>query len=103
MPSNKKDSSRKGKDLKIAIVGLGYVGLPTAVLFAEAGFNVTGCEMKKESVRMINDGISPLTDLNLDERVKDVVARKKLVATSDTVTATKENDVIIIIVPTPTK
>jgi len=103
MPSNKKESPRKGKDLKIAIVGLGYVGLPTAVLFAEAGFNVTGCEMKKESVRMINDGISPLTDLNLDERVKDVVARKKLVATSDTVTATKENDVIIIIVPTPTK
>jgi nucleotide sugar dehydrogenase len=103
MPSNKKESSRKGKDLKIAIVGLGYVGLPTAVLFAEAGFKVTGCEMKKESVRMINDGISPLTDLNLDERVKDVVARKMLVATSDTVTATKENDVIIIIVPTPTK
>ena len=73
------------------------------MLFAEAGFNVTGCEMKKESVRMINDGISPLTDLNLDERVKKSWPEKKLVATSDTVTATKKNDVIIIIVPTPTK
>lgn len=98
-----KQSTRKSKDLKIAVIGLGYVGLPTAVLFAEAGFNVTGCEMKKESVRMINAGLSPLTDLNLDERVKDVVTRKKLVATSDTVAATKKNDVIIIIVPTPTK
>ena len=98
-----KQSVKKGKDLKIAIVGLGYVGLPTAVLFAEAGFDVTGCEMKPEFVRMINEGISPLTDLNLDERVRDVVKRKKLVATSDTVAATKKNDVIIIIVPTPLK
>ena len=96
-------TTRRSKDIKIAIVGLGYVGLPTAVLFAEAGFNVTGCELKEESVRMINAGISPLSDLNLDERVKDVVARKKLVATSDTIAATKKNDVIIIIVPTPTK
>jgi nucleotide sugar dehydrogenase len=100
---NAGQSSRNSKGLKIAIIGLGYVGLPTAVLFAEAGFDVTGCEMKPEFIRIINEGLSPLTDLNLDERVRDVVAKKKLVATSDTVAATRKNDVIIIIVPTPLK
>jgi nucleotide sugar dehydrogenase len=91
------------EELKVAIVGLGYVGLPTAVLFAEAGFQVLGCDVKQESIDRINRGESPLKDLDLDDRVKQVVNVGALKATNDVVEATKRSDVIIIIVPTPTK
>ncbi len=90
-------------NLRIAIVGLGYVGLPTAVLFAEAGFRVIGVDTRKDSVEMINKCDCPLKDLDLDERLAKVVKEKKLAATTDTVWATREADVILIIVPTPTK
>jgi nucleotide sugar dehydrogenase len=90
-------------DLKLAIIGLGYVGLPTAVLFAEAGFDVLGCELKQEAVDKINRGESPLKDLNLDDRVKEMVSAGRLRAITDATEATKRCDIVIIIVPTPTK
>ena len=64
--------SLKGKirdrSAKLCIIGIGYVGLPTAVFFAEKGFNVVGCDIKEDFVSMINGGRSPLEDLDLGER-----------------------------------
>jgi nucleotide sugar dehydrogenase len=89
------------KSARIAVIGLGYVGLPTAVNFAENGFSVIGVNRTQEKVDVINAGGCYLTDLNLDERVRRLVGLRKLTATIDTAGATRESDVIIITVPTP--
>jgi len=89
------------KSAVISVVGLGYVGLPTAVSFAEKGFRVIGADKKKDIVDLINRGGCHLKDLDLDERVKKVVRSKRLSATTDTSEATRKSDAILIIVPTP--
>ncbi len=91
----------ENKSAVICIIGLGYVGLPTAVSFAENGFTVIGADMKSHIVELINRGGCHLKDLDLDERIKKVVTEKKLSATTNTAEATRKSDVIIIIVPTP--
>ena len=95
------DQKIKNKTARIAIIGLGYVGLPTAVNFAENGFSVIGVNRTQDKVDLINAGGCYLTDLNLDERVRRLVKLGKLTATTDTVEATRKSDVIIITVPTP--
>ena len=89
------------KTARIAVIGLGYVGLPTAVNFAENGFNVIGVNRTQHKVDLINAGGCYLTDLNLGERVKRLVALHKITATTNTADATRGSDVIIITVPTP--
>jgi len=95
------DKAIRDKSARIAVIGMGYVGLPTAVNFAENGFSVIGVSRTREKVNAINQGCCYLKDLNIDERVKGVVRRKKLTATTDTTEATKKSDVIVITVPTP--
>ena len=85
----------------ITVIGLGYVGLPTAVFFARNGFNVIGVDVDTRKIELINKGISPLKDLNLDEEVKSTVQAKRLSATNDATSAVQKSDVILIIVPTP--
>ena len=46
----------KNKDAHIGVVGLGYVGLPLAVEFAKAGFNVSGIEIDENKISAINNG-----------------------------------------------
>ena len=95
------DQKIENKTAGIAVVGLGYVGLPTAVNFAENGFSVIGVNRTQRKVDLINVGGCYLSDLNLDERVKSLVELGKLTATTDTADATRKSDVIIITVPTP--
>ncbi len=91
----------ENKSAIIAVIGLGYVGLPTAVNFAENGFTVIGVTRTPQKVDALNSGACYLTDLNIDERVANVVRRGQLSATTDTAEATQKSDVIIITVPTP--
>ena len=91
----------RNKTAGIAVIGLGYVGLPTAINFAENGFSVIGVNRTQSKVDLINAGGCYLSELNLDERVKRLVQLGKLTATTDTVEATHKSDVIIITVPTP--
>ena len=91
----------KTRTAKIGIVGLGYVGLPTAIFFAENGFNVIGVEINEKNLKKINQGLSPLGELNLDSRLSKVVNDNNLFATSDIKWATRKSDIIISIVPTP--
>ena len=53
----------KDKKARIAILGLGYVGLPLAVVFGEAGFNVTGIDPDVRKVDSLNKGISYIPDV----------------------------------------
>ncbi len=91
----------ENRNIRICVVGLGYVGLPTAIFFAEQGFNVLGVEINEQKISTINQGISTIGELGLDSRLSKVVQDKKLIATSNLVNSTKNSDVILIIVPTP--
>ena len=88
-------------DANICVVGLGYVGLPTAIFFAEKGFNIIGVSIDDEKVAMINKGISPIKELNLDSRLFKIIKEGKFIATINLEEATLRSDIIIIIVPTP--
>ena len=84
----------------IGIIGLGYVGLPLAVNFAEAGIKVIGFEKSKEKADLVNKGDNYIGDIR-DAVLREVVVDKlKLEATTDE-TRMKECDALIIAVPTP--
>lgn len=89
----------KNKDAKMAILGLGYVGLPLAVVFAEAGFNVTGIDPDKRKIDAIAKGESYIPDVK-NEAVAKLVKAGKLSATTD-FSILKEMDAVSICVPTP--
>ncbi len=84
---------------RVAVLGLGYVGLPLAVLFGEAGFEVTGVDPDVRKVEAINQGKSYIPDVPT-EKVARLVEAGKLKATSD-YAALQEVDAVSICVPTP--
>ena len=83
----------------VGIVGLGYVGLPLAVNFAEAGVKVIGFEKSNEKADKINNGTNYIKDIR-DAVLREVVDKVTLTATTD-FTRMKECDALIIAVPTP--
>ena len=87
------------QDAHIGVVGLGYVGLPLAVEFAKAGFNVSGIEIDENKVSSINNGENYISDID-DSLMIDLVKKGKLKATNDT-SIISELDAISICVPTP--
>jgi UDP-N-acetyl-D-glucosamine dehydrogenase len=89
----------KNKKAKVAVIGLGYVGLPTAVELAKAGFFVFGIDIKEERVNKVNQGDSYVSDISGKE-LKEVIEKDKLKASSDH-SLLKEADVILVCVPTP--
>jgi UDP-N-acetyl-D-glucosamine dehydrogenase len=50
----------QAKTAKVAVIGLGYVGLPVASMLADVGFQVIGVDLKEERIKLINEGISPI-------------------------------------------
>jgi UDP-N-acetyl-D-glucosamine dehydrogenase len=89
----------KNRKAKIAVIGLGYVGLPLAVVLAEKGFRVFGFDVHKDKVKSVNQGRSYLADIRGND-LKKVVKSKNLSATTDK-RIFKSADIIIICVPTP--
>jgi UDP-N-acetyl-D-glucosamine dehydrogenase len=87
------------KEAKIAILGMGYVGLPLAVVFAEAGFDVTGIDPIQEKVDLLNKGESYIIDVPT-ETVRKLIDENRLHATSD-FSVIREMDAVSICVPTP--
>ncbi len=83
----------------IGIIGLGYVGLPLAVNFAEAGVKVIGFDKSVVKVNKINSGENYIKDIR-DAVLREVVDKVTLKATTD-FTRMKECDALIICVPTP--
>ncbi len=90
------------KTARLGVIGLGYVGLPAACLFAEAGFSVTGVDVKSERVSTINGGKSPIegNEPGLEALIAAVVANGNLRATTD-YQALEDADIILIVVDTP--
>jgi UDP-N-acetyl-D-glucosamine dehydrogenase len=87
------------KEARIAVLGLGYVGLPLAVVFGEAGFHVTGIDPDARKVDSLNKGISYIPDVKT-EAIAALVRSGNLTATTD-FSVLKEMDAVSICVPTP--
>src|SRR4051794_33310978 len=85
---------------RVAVVGLGKIGLPLAAQFAGQGAQVIGCDINPAVVAAVNAGHSPiLEEPGLAERVAEQVAAGRLRATGDTAAAVAESNVVVIIVP----
>ena len=87
------------KSAKIGILGMGYVGMPLAVVFAEAGFNVLGIDPDQRKVDTFNKGVSYIQDVPT-ETVTRLHKAGKLNMTAD-FAALKDMDAVSICVPTP--
>jgi len=89
------------KETKIAVVGLGYVGLPLAIEFAKKGFSVLGIDIDKGRIDHIRRKESYITDVTTQE-LRKVLKSNRFSAVND-FAALREAQVIIICVPTPLK
>lgn len=90
------------KEARLAVIGLGYVGLPVACQFAQAGFDVLGIELRRDRVEMINSGVSPIDgyEPGLSALLAEVIEGGKLRATTDR-QELDDRDVVLITVQTP--
>jgi nucleotide sugar dehydrogenase len=86
----------------LGVIGLGYVGLPVACMFARAGFQVIGLDVKQERIEKIQHGISPIdgNEPGLAELLAEVTASGMLKATTD-YGELSQADIILIDVETP--
>jgi UDP-N-acetyl-D-glucosamine dehydrogenase len=84
----------------IGVIGLGYVGLPLAVNFAEAGIHVIGFEKSKEKVDLVNSGTNYIGDIR-DAVLREIVIDKLKLEATCVFTRMKECDALLICVPTP--
>jgi UDP-N-acetyl-D-glucosamine dehydrogenase len=89
----------KDKTARIGILGLGYVGLPLAVVFAEAGFDVIGIDPDARKVDSLNKGVSYIPDVETEKLAK-LVSAGKLKGTTD-FSVLKDVQAASICVPTP--
>src|SRR5258708_12333244 len=87
------------RSLRIGIIGLGYVGLPLAVTFAEAGVHVTGIDVDQHKVDLANEGESYIADI-ASETLQKLMAAGRLHFTTD-FSVLEEIDALSICVPTP--
>ena len=82
---------------KVAIVGLGYIGLPTAILAVEGGYTVFGYDIDEEKINTINAGKSPILEPGVEERLNNALSTNRLKVSQELAFA----DCFIITVPTP--
>jgi UDP-N-acetyl-D-glucosamine dehydrogenase len=99
MPIERRPEFFKGAQLRVGIIGCGYVGLPLALRFAEAGHKVTGFDMDPKKVTMLNAGKSYIEHIP-QNKIQQFVHSRHFSATTD-FAKLKELDAILICVPTP--
>ena len=89
--------------MKIAVFGLGYVGCVSASCFAGEGHEVLGVDVAEEKVDIINSGKSPIVEPGLEEKIKEVVAKGLLKATTNFKEAVANSEISLICVGTPSE
>ncbi len=82
---------------KVSVIGLGYIGLPTAALLASQGYTVLGTDINRHAVDTINQGLIHIVEPDLDAFVRSAVAAGRLKAS----TSPQAGDVYMVCVPTP--
>ena len=94
----KPGGKRKARPQKVAVVGLGYVGLPLAVLCARKGHDTVGLDVDKKVVGKIRKGRVPFEDAGLEKGLRAL--KGGFVATTDD-RRLEDRDVVVVCVPTP--
>lgn len=93
------NSSIIAKNETIAVIGMGYMGLPISSLIAQAGYSVTGVDLNQEKVDSINRGECPFDEVGMPELIKKVVSNGFLKASTEI----PSSDTYLVAVPTPHK
>ena len=102
MISNKKLLEKiKNKKANLGVIGLGYVGLPLAVLLAKNSFNVTGFVRSESKRDSLNRGINPLLDKDIEKDLKTVTKNGNFTVMLTSSKKLENQDVYIVCVPTP--
>lgn len=89
--------------MRISIFGLGYVGCVSGACLAEMGHAVIGVDINPLKVRMINDGVSPIVEADIDRIIAQTVKSEWLRATENGEEAVKLSDVVMVCVGTPSQ
>ena len=95
-------NSLESKSLKVCVVGIGRIGLPTALSFAKSGLPTVGVDINENLVRTINSGAFPLKDEpGYEEIFNDVIKNKMFSATTKIEDAVPNSDLVLLSLPTP--
>jgi UDP-N-acetyl-D-mannosaminuronic acid dehydrogenase len=87
----------KNNDFTLGVIGIGRVGLPLALVFANSGVRVVGIDKNKEYVEKLRQGIKPFNEEGMESYMKS----KNFIPTADILDGIKESDVLILTVGTP--
>ncbi len=98
-PSDLLEARLRAREARVAVLGLGYAGLPMAVACAEVGYPVLGLDVDQARVAAVQAGVSPVSDV-ADSTLGPLVAEGRMRATAD-MSALRDADVALICVPTP--
>tara|TARA_Y100000741_G_scaffold282855_1_gene222618 strand:+ start:1065 stop:2423 length:1359 start_codon:yes stop_codon:yes gene_type:complete len=102
MEHSKIKENIENKSIKIAVIGIGRIGLPTALCFAKAGFETIGVDINEKLVNMINSGDYPLKDEpEFDKIFENVIENKKFRAETNIEKVVPNCDIILLSLPTP--
>ena len=94
--------SLDSQTLRVCVIGIGRIGLPTALSFAKSGLITIGVDINKNLVDNINSGNFPLKDEpGYDEIFENVIQNKKFSATTNIEDAVPNSDLIVLSLPTP--
>jgi len=94
--------SLESRTLKVCVVGIGRIGLPTALSFAKSGLDTIGVDINETLVDNVNSGIFPLKDEpGYEEIFHEVINSKKFAATTKIEDAIPKSDLILLSLPTP--
>ena len=90
------------KTLRVCVIGIGRIGLPTALSFAKSGLQTIGVDINENLVQNVNSGKFPLKDEpGYEEIFNDVIKNKKFTATTKIEDAVTNSDLILLSLPTP--
>ena len=86
---------------RICVIGLGQVGLPTALTFCKSGFNVTGHDINKDLLSSLNESKSPFEEEGLDALLKSCIKSERFHTNPSVEESVRNSDIIIVCVATP--
>ncbi|MCY3411868.1 MAG: nucleotide sugar dehydrogenase [Candidatus Heimdallarchaeota archaeon] len=87
------------RETRVCVVGLGKMGLPLAMVFTHAGFNVSGLDISEELVEMLNNGKTSINEPFVADRLKQALEEQRFIATTDAENALKDTSFVIFIIP----
>ncbi len=94
--------SLNSQSLRVCVIGIGRIGLPTALSFAKSGLQTIGVDINQELIEKINSGIFPLKDEpGYEEIFHNVLKNKKFTVTTNIADAVPASDLILLSLPTP--